>query len=188
MIPKKIEIFTSLDLELNQAETGAKIIQIGAVVGNIHTGEILEKLSVFINPHEALTPYIIELTGIKQADVDAGVTLLEGYNQLKDMHKRYGSMINCITWGGGDTTELLTQIKSENPEFDDWAFGRRWIDTKTMYVCWRLANGHPMQGGLKTACRKLGVKFQGPAHRADLDALNTFFAFKKLLEIIKNGN
>lgn len=185
MIPKKIEIFTSLDLELNQAETGAKIIQIGAVVGNLLTGEILEKLSVFINPHEALTPYIIELTGIKQADVDAGVSLLEGYNQLKDLHKRHGSFINPIQWGHGDTTELHAQIKAENPEFKDWCFGRRCIDAKTMYVMHRIAQGKPPVGGLAKAMTKFGLAFKGRKHNATDDSLNTLIILSHMLKTIR---
>jgi len=70
---KPIEIFTSLDLEM--AQPSKKIIQIGAVVGNIVTGEILEKLSIIVNPKEQLTEFIINLTGITQEDVNNGVTL-----------------------------------------------------------------------------------------------------------------
>ena len=99
---KPIEIFTSLDLEMNNKE-GKKIIQIGAVVGNITTGEILETLSIIVNPKEQLTDFIIGLTGITQNDVDNGVTLEEAYLKLKEMHLRHKSFINCITWGGGDS-------------------------------------------------------------------------------------
>lgn len=181
---KPIEIFTSLDLELNQRETGAKIIEIGAVTGNIKTGEILDTLSVFINPQEELTPMILQLTGIKQSDVDSGVTLEQGYRLLENMHKRHSAFVNPVTWGGGDSQELLAQLKAENPQFQGWCFGRRWIDSKTLFVSWRIAQGLPIKGGLKNSCAKLGVRFHGPAHRAERDAYNTFFAYKKLLEII----
>ena len=53
-------IFTSLDLELNKdPTTGPKIIQIGAVVGDLVSGNIIEKFSVYVNPHQQLTPEII---------------------------------------------------------------------------------------------------------------------------------
>jgi len=183
MDKKPIEIFTALDLEMNQPSK--KIIQIGACVGNISTGQIFEKLSVFVNPQERISSYITNLTKITQEDVDCGFTLEEAYRKLQKMHENYGSFVNAITWGGGDSQELLDQLKEENTNFEGWCFGRRWIDTKTLFVSWRIANGQQIQGGLKNACHKIGVTFQGPAHRADMDALNTFFAFKKMLEIIK---
>lgn len=175
---KPIEIFTALDLEM--AQPSGKIIQIGACVGNITTGEILEKLSVIVNPKEQLSEFIIGLTGITQDQVDNGVTLLEAYLTLKEMHQKYGSFINPITWGGGDSQEIFRQLKSENIEFE-WCLGRRWIDSKTMFVSWRFVNGKPIQGGLAKSLTKVGLKFQGRKHNATDDAVNTFHMYKAML-------
>ena len=182
----RIEIFTSLDLEMNQPS--GTIISLGAVVGNIDTGEILEKLSVIVNPKEQLSEFIIGLTGITQDQVNNGVTLEEAYLTLKAMHQKYNSFRNPITWGGGDSKEILDQLGMDQ-EDENWCFGRRWIDAKTLFVSWRFANGLSIQGGLKNACNKIGVKFQGPAHRADLDALNTFHAYRVMLQkLLKDKN
>jgi inhibitor of KinA sporulation pathway (predicted exonuclease) len=175
-----IEIFTSLDLEMNQPS--GKIIQIGAVIGNIKTGEILSKLSVFINPKEELNPEIIKLTKIKQVQVDAGLTLEEGYQHLKRMHEEFKSFCNPITWGGGDSKELLDQLKLENPNFQGWCFGRRWIDTKTLFVSWRFANGEQIKGGLARSMSKVGLQFRGHAHDAAWDAENTFYMYCEMLK------
>jgi inhibitor of KinA sporulation pathway (predicted exonuclease) len=180
---KSIEIFTALDLEMNQPSKS--IIQIGAVVGNITTGQILEKLSVFVNPNERINPEITKLTGITQQDVDNGVTLLEAYGKLKRMHENYGSFINSITWGGGDSQELLEQLKKNHPDFEGWCFGRRWIDTKTLFVSWRFANGQPIQGGLARSMTKVGLQFQGRKHDARDDAFNTFLMYVKMLSLLK---
>jgi inhibitor of KinA sporulation pathway (predicted exonuclease) len=180
-----IKIFTSLDLELNKTEEATKIIQIGAIVGNIESGEILDRLSVFINPNEKLAPFIIELTKIHQEDVDNGVSLSEGYRQLKEMHQKHKSFVNPITWGGGDSKELFDQLKEEDPNFQGWCFGRRWIDVKTLFLGWRFANGEPIQGGLSKSMAKVGLLFNGHAHDARWDAENTFHMFRKMLEIIK---
>ena len=175
------KIFTALDLELNQnTVTGPKIIQIGAVVGNIETGEILEKLSVFINPNQQLEPFIIGLTKIKQETVDNGVTLLEGYEKLKEMHKKHNSFVNGVTWGQGDIKALTKELG-----MDGLCFGRREIDVKTLYVTWRIANNSFPTGGLSRAMANLGLKFKGTAHRADDDAENTFITFKRLVEMYK---
>jgi inhibitor of KinA sporulation pathway (predicted exonuclease) len=180
---KPIEIFTSLDLEMNQPSK--KIIQIGACVGNIRTGQIFEKLSVIINPNEHVAPFITDLTKITQDDVNRGVTLEEGYGKLKRMHENYGAFINAITWGGGDSQCLLEQLKAENPHFEGWCFGRRWLDTKTLFVSWRFANGQPIQGGLARSMTKVGLKFEGQKHNARDDAVNTFKMYIAMLALLK---
>lgn len=183
---KPIEVFTSLDLEMNQPSK--KIIQIGACVGNIKTGQIFEKLRVYINPNEHLNPMITDLTKITQDDVNRGLTLEEGYRKLQKMHENYSSFVNAITWGGGDSQELGNQIKEENPHFEGWCFGRRWIDTKTLFVSWRFANGQPIQGGLARSMVKVGLKFEGQKHDAQDDAVNTFRMYIEMLKIMKDGS
>lgn len=179
-------IFTSLDLELNQNPiTGPKIIQIGAVIGNIETGEILEKFSRFVNPNQELESFIIQLTKIRQADVDYGVTLLEAYRDLQFLHEKHQSFCNPITWGGGDSLELLNQLKGENSGFSVWCFGRRWIDCKTLYVSKRVADGNSPSGGLSRAMAHQKVIFKGCAHRADDDALNTFNMYRHMIQYFK---
>ena len=176
----QIEVFTSIDLEMNQPSQ--KIIQIGACVGNIRTGQVFEKLSVFVNPLEKINPYITELTKITDSDVDHGLTLEEAYNKLRKMHENYSAFVNPITWGGGDSQEMLNQLKQENPNFEGWCFGRRWIDTKTLFVSWRFARGEPIQGGLARSMTKLGLKFEGQKHNATDDAVNTFRMYCAMLK------
>ena len=174
----------ALDLEMNQPSRS--IIQIGVAVGDISTGNIKESKSLIINPHEAINPYIEDLTGINQEMVDAGMSLQDAYVQIRDMHAASGSFINPLTWGGGDAEELRQQLK--NSEFyseDSWCFGRRWIDVKTLFVSWRLASGDPIQGGLAKSMTKVGLAFQGRKHDAEHDAINTFYMFNKMLKIIK---
>lgn len=180
----EIKIFTSLDLEMNQPSK--KIIQIGACIGDISSGKIIDKLSVFINPNEKISAYITDLTKITQEDVDNGVTLEEGYEILKSFHEKYCSFVNCITWGGGDSQELLEQLKLENTNFSGWCFGRRWIDVKTLFISWRFANKQPIQGGLARSMTKVGLNFIGQKHNATDDSVNAFRMYCKMLEILKD--
>jgi inhibitor of KinA sporulation pathway (predicted exonuclease) len=108
----------SLDLEMNQPSQ--KIIQIGAVAGNIFTGQILERLSVFVNPGEQVREDIVKLTGITQEMVDAGVRLEDAYSQLAAMHARHDCYVTPITWGGGDSQELREQLNE------------KWTDARTL--------------------------------------------------------
>lgn len=186
MSMKPIEIFTSLDLEMNQPSE--KIIQIGACIGNITTGAILDKISIFVDPGEPIAPFITELTKIRDEDVRNAGTLEEAYRKLQKMHENYGAFVNPITWGGGDSKELLQQMQKENPHFEGWCFGRRWIDTKTLFVSWRFANGQPIQGGLARSMTKVGLAFQGQKHNATDDAINTFRMYCSMLALMKGAS
>lgn len=178
------EIYTALDLELNQDEsTGPRIIQIGIVVGNIYTGEILEKRGMMVNPYQALTPFIIGLTGITQEMVDKAQGLNDACFELESLHKKHGSFWNPLVWGHGDVSALRRE--SGKPiEF----FGRREIDVKTTYIAYLQANKKFPKGGLSTAMRKMGLKFEGIEHRADEDALNTFIFHRHMLSLLKVKN
>ena len=128
---------------------------------------------------------ITQLTRITFQDVDSGGTLQEAYLALKALHEKHGSFVNCIVWGGGDSKELGDQLKLENPDFQGWCFGRRWLDTKTLYISWRLANGQQVQGGLAKAMTKLGLNFQGQKHNALDDAFNTFRFYCELIKLLR---
>jgi inhibitor of KinA sporulation pathway (predicted exonuclease) len=174
---------TSLDLELNQPS--GKIIQIGAVIGDTQTGEITQRLRVYVDPQEALSEFIIQLTGITEADIkEKGVTLKEAYLQLKDFHLRHSSFMNPLTWGGGDSQEIFDQLVSEDRA--DWPFGRRWVDAKTLYVSECIARGLPVQGGLSKVMTKYNMKFNGRKHDAQDDAENTFRLYHEMLVRIRN--
>lgn len=170
----------SLDLEMNQPS--GKIIQIGYIIGNVNTGDILEEKSLFVNPEEQLSDYIITLTGIKQNQVDDGTTLKEAYDELKETFKQYDCFRNPITWGGGDSECLRNQLNLDNEMF---LFGRRWIDVKTLYVSYRVANGLSHQGGLAKAMTKMGLQFSGKKHNATCDAKNTFKMYLHMLKYFK---
>jgi len=195
-IPKKVTRFLSLDLELNQPSN--KIIQIGACVGDIETGEIVDRFSIFVNPHEELgycdggensSKTITDLTGITQDQVDNGVELREAYLQLVEFAKKYETFINPITWGGGDSEAIRQQLYADPYNQNlSWIFGRRWIDAKTLFVSWRFANNEPIKGGLARSMLKLGLKFEGRKHDAEDDAVNTFRIYVKLLELLRNKN
>jgi len=175
----------ALDLEMAQPST--RIIQIGAVIGNIDTGEILDRFSMFINPEEQLSEYIINLTGITQEQVDNGVTLREAYDQLVEFHKQHKAFFNAIVWGKGDMDKLkkeMHEMYGEVSTANHWPFGRREIDVKTIWVSYRLSRGEPIQGGLARSMTKVGLKFEGRKHNAESDAEMTFSMYRAMLKIL----
>lgn len=163
----------SLDLELNkEGDHTTDICQIGAVVGDLQTGEIFEELSVFIKTSKPLDPFIIKLCGISQETIDTfGVSLQEGYQKLCDLASKYEVYPNVMTWGGGDAECIRQQL---NLEYKDFAFGRRWLDVKTLYQLGRMAAGEKPQSGLSKSMARSGINFFGRCHDALADARNTF--------------
>jgi inhibitor of KinA sporulation pathway (predicted exonuclease) len=174
----------SLDLELNQPSRS--IIQIGATVGNLATGQILEEYSAHINVGEAIDPFITNLTGIKQAEVDNGISLYTAYEQLKQLHiKHECKNRGCtLTWGIGDMACLRNALYLDEETF---YFGRRFIDVKTVFISYQWANNFKHQAGLANALTKLSLNFQGKKHNAKDDAKNTFLIFHELLRRFKNA-
>jgi inhibitor of KinA sporulation pathway (predicted exonuclease) len=176
--------FLSLDLELNQPSN--LIIQIGAVAGNLKTGEVVGRLSVFVRIPEPLNPYIVTLTGITEEMLEKeGVDLLDAYQQLKRFHEAHLCHTNPITWGGGDSREVQEQLLTLYPNVFDkerYLFGRRWFDVKTTFQDWCFSQDIKMQGGLAKSMTKLGLAFRGRKHRADDDAYNTFVLKHELLK------
>lgn len=169
-----------LDLELNQPSN--TIIQVGIAVGNLNTGEVMLREAMDIHTTETLNPFIIDLTGIHQADVDQGQPLQAAYNRMVAVADQYDTFINPLTWGGGDTETLRNQL---NFTHERWRFGRRWIDAKTLYVAWRTAQMKEAAGGLAKAMTKFGLAFKGRKHNAADDAANTFVIYHRLLQEFK---
>lgn len=181
-------IYTSLDLEMNaDGEHTFDIIQIGAVIGNVHTKEIYENLSLYIDIKQSLHPFITDLTGITDYTLQTqGTTLLEAYNTLKAAHIKHGAHHMVIQWGRGDERLLKEQLLTKGLKDSDWCFGRTYWNVKTICQAIQLSKGQSLQGGLKKNCARFGVKFEGPAHNALPDAKNTFQLFATLLPKLKN--
>ena len=169
-------ILMSLDLELNQPCN--TIIQIGITVGDTETGLISEIVRYDIKSDTQVTPYITDLTGITQQQVDTGIPLQEAYTDICRLHGIHKCFMNPLVWGSGDMELLRSQLNMDNQR---WVFGRRFIDAKTVFIARQMAGGLPFAGGLRNSMKRLGLKFEGLAHRADVDAINTFRIYHKLL-------
>ena len=175
---------TSIDLELNQPS--GKIVQIGAIVGDTVTGEITQRLRIYVNPYEPISEYITTLCGITQEHIDThGVSLPSAYTELQKWHRKHTDFINPITWGGGDSQEIQTQLGTDIPS--SWCFGRRWIDVKTLHVSRMIATTKKVtSGGLSDAMKTYNLKFQGREHDALDDAENTFRLYYEMICLIKH--
>jgi len=172
--------FLALDLELNQPS--GKIIQVGIAIGSANDkfeNYIVKKW--YIDPKEPISDFIIGLTGITDHDIRLNCVSHETVaRELSELIKQHNTWINPITWGGGDSRELLDEFCKNYADFPH--FGRRWIDTKTWYTFMMFARGKNPSGGLASAMGAFKMHFRGTAHRADIDAVNTLALFFKFLE------
>jgi inhibitor of KinA sporulation pathway (predicted exonuclease) len=172
----------SFDLELNQAPTGAKIIEIGACIGDTLTGEVLESYTAFVNPQQPLMEHITLLTSITQQQVDTAGTLEAAYLGMVEMARQYSCMSMPLVWGGGDGHALRREL---SPEVE-WSFGRRELDVKAVFQTYQMAREEKIQAGLAKALTRLGLAFKGRKHRAIDDAINTFIIYYALLRKFKD--
>tara|TARA_R110000822_G_scaffold5031_8_gene21833 strand:+ start:5278 stop:5877 length:600 start_codon:yes stop_codon:yes gene_type:complete len=172
--------FLALDLELNQPSN--KIIQVGVAIGDKNTpfqDYVVRKW--YIDPQEPISEFINNLTGITDADIRASACSHEQVaRELGELINEHSVFVNPVTWGGGDSGELLEEFRNNNAAFPH--FGRRWIDVKTWYTYLRLTRGKAPTGGLSSAMGYFKLPFSGLAHRADVDAANTLALFFKMLD------
>ena len=172
--------FLALDLELNQPN--GKIIQVGVAIGDKNTRfEDYVVRKWYLDPQEPISEFINDLTGITDSDIRAEAYSHEHVaRELGELIKEHKVFVNPVTWGGGDSVELLAEFCKNHAEFPH--FGRRWIDVKTWYTYLMLTRGKAASGGLASAMGYFKMHFKGQAHRADVDAQNTLALFFKLLE------
>lgn len=183
--------YLSLDLELNtKDEKTTHLIEVGISIGS-YQEEIIHSQSWYIKPtfdlkgqiitEYNLSEHIIELTGITQNDYakNAVPTSIVA-QEIKNLIDKHQPFVNPLTWGCGDTTELINTFKQEGIYFPH--FGRRFIDVKTLYLFVEAAKGRSLSGGLRKSMNRCGIKFLGNSHRASTDAENTLRFYFHLLE------
>jgi inhibitor of KinA sporulation pathway (predicted exonuclease) len=176
--------FISLDLEMNKPSN--KIIMLGACVGCLETGEILETLRCYIKIDEPIDPFINTLTNISDHQIQTlGVSLLEAYGLLKNLYTKHSCHKSPIQWGEGDSRKLKEDLIKEGMNPSDWIFGWRVFDVKTVYQAYCMANQMKLQAGLAKAMTKIGLNFVGTKHDGMDDAVNTFRTFIELLKLIR---
>jgi inhibitor of KinA sporulation pathway (predicted exonuclease) len=173
----------ALDLENNQPS--GKIIQVGYCIGNTDTGEITKYPGIWVDCGEEVTEYIIKLCHVNTTEYNADKTTLKhAYDTMAKDYVQKECRLNAVTWGGGDTECLRTQLGFQDTK---WVFGRRWADTKTLAQTYFVANNISFPGGLAKSMTKLGLKFDGTKHRADDDAYNTMKVYLHLFNKLKEN-
>jgi inhibitor of KinA sporulation pathway (predicted exonuclease) len=194
-------IRVALDLELNTDGLGEtqEIIQIGYTVFDTITG-VIETSGDYIKTEIPLTPFIINLTGISQREIDTrGVSLIQAYTNLIEFCRKHDVKFwQMVTWGSGDHEELKQQVMLADMLSEhntNWNFGRSELNLKAVYQMYQARTDSKRSGGLALSMRKQGLSFvpyldkvsgtavrQRGQHDARADALNTALFYLKLQE------
>jgi inhibitor of KinA sporulation pathway (predicted exonuclease) len=144
-----------------------EIIEIGAVMAEAQTFEVVGEFQTFIRPvrHPRLTPFCISLTSIEQKDVDAAPLFAEAIAQFKQWLYRYSGFVFC-SWGDYDLKQL-----NQDCDFHKIPYP---INAPHLNVKRLMAErqGLSKKPGLGDAVRMAKMEFQGSHHRGIDDARN----------------
>ncbi len=187
--------FISVDLEANQPTD--KIIQIGAAAFDTDSKtpyKPVDTFNLYVDPEEEIN-WDYNLRG--------GLTLIEllGNNFKTNWEKssvpknvafesfwKWCKEANCgkkfVQWGRADMWELMKQSKDSGVFYPSRI---QEINLKRLYQFFYQPglklNKSP--GGLEKACKEMGIDFEGRAHDALVDAINTGMISVSMYEVIR---
>lgn len=153
-----------------------EIIEIGSVAVQADTGEILSEFCTFVRPvrHPHLTDFCTALTTIRQEDVDGAPSFPEALVHFTGWLDRFGSPVFC-SWGDYDRKQLEKDCSFHGLPFP---FNEGHRNLKAEFS---ESLGSKKRFGLGQAVEKLGIGFQGTAHRGIDDAKNIARVYKEIL-------
>lgn len=145
-----------------------EIIEIGAVMLNGY-GEELGTFNRFVKPilHPQLSFFCKKLTNIEQINIDRAASFETVIEEFQDWAEVFYEDYRLCAWGGFDEKMLMRDSELHDLE-TDWIEGkcinikRQFQEIKRLKQPW----------GLKKTIEKLGMEFEGEAHRAITDAIN----------------
>ncbi|SME49385.1 sporulation inhibitor KapD [Bacillus cereus] len=143
----------------------SEIIEIGAVVLNTETFEIVEEYQTFVKPvlFPTLSEYCLHLTTIRQDEVNNGKSIKDAMNEIASLYNKY----DCVfaSWGFYDKK----QFKQVCERFGvDYPFGHLHINLKHQHGTW--IKQRPM--GMERALKRHHLPLEGIHHRGIDDARN----------------
>lgn len=153
-------------------------IEIGAVMLDLHQGAPVAEFSSFIRPtaKPRLTPFCIELTTIRQQDVDTAPGYAEVLASLDDFLQTFGDSWAWCSWGNYDRNQLIRDGQRHNlPPLLPPALHSNLKRT--------FAKLHKSKAvGLRQAVRQLKLEWSGVHHRGIDDARNLACVALQMLE------
>ena len=145
--------FLAIDLEMNQPS--GTIIQVGVYIFN-DKGEELQSSRIYINSGETLNPEIATLTGIKQEQLDNGISLVSAFEQIKWLRDNYKCAKQPVVWGAAYSNDSHLFWKQTYKFTEEQIMSRTWeggnplghriIDVKSLWQTYCIFNGGSIKG------------------------------------------
>lgn len=176
-----------------------EIIEFPVVLLDSSTGVIFDRFCRLVRPTEnpTLTDFCVNLTGIRQEDVDGAQDLAFVLKEFDHWLKLKKHELGCrfksrttsgalfVTWTDWDISDCLwNECRRKKLAVPNDLFIR--VDLKAIFQQW-LASSDPKvkwHGGLVDALHLVGLSFNGRPHRGIDDAVNTA---RLLLRLLSNN-
>ncbi|MFJ5867613.1 exonuclease domain-containing protein [Streptomyces parvus] len=143
----------------------SEIIEIGLTVVDLRAGERLAKHRLLVRPARSeVSPFCTELTGLTQAEVDAGRPFAEACRVLAAEHRT--GLLPWASWGDYDRNQFTRQCRATGAEYP---FGQRHTNAKAAFTA---SYGLRRRPGMAQALETAGLPLEGRHHRGDDDAWN----------------
>ena len=158
------------------ADFTSEIIEIGAVVFDTAARRVTRELQAFVRPSlfPALSPYCIQLTGIQQADVDAGLPLEQALSRLAALSAPADTVFS--SWGFYDQRQIERECARRGIPYP---FAKDHISLKHNHASF-YGLKHPL--GMDAALAYHQLPLLGRHHRALDDARNIAAIAARMLD------
>lgn len=161
-----------VDLEATCADDGSvpreemEIIEIGAVIQDAATFEIVSEFDAFIRPvrHPELTDFCIELTTIRQEQVAAADSFPDVLAEFNRWWQGRDALF--CSWGNYDRSQFVQDCEFHRVEYP---FPGGHLNLKAEFAS---VQGLRKELGIAAALKRLGLSFKGTHHRGLDDARN----------------
>lgn len=184
-------LWVSLDLEMDHDKDGNldNIIQIGAVVFNPISEEIIQKIDILVKLPDGkkLTPFISKLTGItdEMLEKEGRSSIYLAYKELEFYLDRYDLYPKPLSWGGNDFLYLKKQLIEKASYKEGFLFRDSYVEVKDLYQAYCLSQGKPLKSGMAKSMNRIGLTFKGKVHNALADAYNLARIYCALIKKMK---
>lgn len=151
------------------------IIEIGVVTLDVRQLHLDAKRSILVKPSRStVSAFCTQLTSLTQEQVQKGVPFSEACSLISYEYESKDRL-----WASyGDYDRRMFERSCAELSVP-YPFGHGHLNVKSLFA---VTLGLKYEVGLKTALGKVGLQFQGKAHRGDDDALNVGRLLAKLLE------
>ncbi|MBE5936903.1 MAG: exonuclease domain-containing protein [Lachnospiraceae bacterium] len=172
-----------IDLEMNpffreedeeRKTSGYEIIEIGALMLDDNDAD-MDSFKMYVKPqyNQSIDPHITRLTGITYDMVAESDDFYTALNKFIDWCADVDDIENIYSWSDSDLRQIKGEIELKQCEVSvKWeALFDKWKDFQKQFSSLVGLSRKPM--GLKKAIEAVGRKFEGTAHDALTDAINT---------------